>query len=325
MRIHIKSLDEESQARIIEDYKRLRKFSSVAKKWRIDARTIGDFIKTHGNGLIPSPTNVTPEIEDVIVELHSKKIRLYKIQKIVGIPYKKILNIIKSRGLELVGNRWYEYNESFFDTIDSEEKAYWLGFIYADGGLYTDGGKMNTLTVKLSEKDSSHLNKLKISLGATNPIKFRTTVSHFPDGSTGLFKSAMLRFTSKSIFNAVCGHGCSPNKSLTLKFPSEKTLPIQLTNHFVRGYFDGDGSVSITTKNNQIQFNMLGSKAFLKDVQEILVKTCGLSYTKISKPSKIHSMSYGGNLNCDAIRDYLYKDATIYLDRKRNIFYRTRV
>lgn len=97
-------------------------------------------------------------------------------------------------------------------------------------------------------------------------------------------------------------------------------MPERLINHFIRGYFDGDGSISITKSNRQPHLNLLGSKSFLSTVQKILVNVCGVSYTKIRKSSQIYSMSYGGKLNCKAIRDYLYKDSTIYLERKQKIF-----
>jgi intein-encoded DNA endonuclease-like protein len=321
MRIHIKSLDEESQAQIIKDYRSCGKFSDVARKWNVDFRTIRDFIKTEDVTLIPKKMNITKDIEDAVVNSYENGDRLYKIHEITKVPYRKILNIIKSRDIQLTGNRWYKYNKNFFDIVDTEEKAYWLGFIYADGGVYSDGGKINTLTIKLAKKDVKHLEKLKSTLGATNPIKFRTVTKCMPNGKVGTFYSAMLRFTSKHIFETMCKHGCVPNKSLVTEFPSNGTIPEWLVCHFIRGYFDGDGCITINKKNNQPHFSILGSRNFLLAIQSIFVNARGLSLTKLSKPSAIHRMSYGGRLNCLAIRDYLYKDATIYLDRKYKIFY----
>lgn len=48
------------------------------------------------------------------------------------------------------------------------------------------------------------------------------------------------------MFGDLSKHGCVPNKSLILKFPT--TLPNELVNDFIRGYFDGDGSVYINNK-----------------------------------------------------------------------------
>jgi hypothetical protein len=116
-----------------------------------------------------------------------------------------------------------------------------------------------------------------------------------------------------------------PRKSLIYIFP-EWIKDHPLKHHFIRGYNDGDGSFYIPKlaagkKTEQIYFTMRGTLAFLTDVRSILEKECSLK--ERAKDIRISSghgcLEYGGNGVVSKIVDYLYKDATIYLPRKRDI------
>ena len=112
--------------------------------------------------------------------------------------------------------------------------------------------------------------------------------------------------------------GCVPNKSLTLEFPTEKQVPKHLVNHFIRGYFDGDGSLSTNGKANGYKVSFEGTDSFLEVLKDVLKVN-----TKISKRRENSSNSYlrfGGNLQVLEKLNYLYHDATVYLDRKYNIY-----
>lgn len=217
---------------------------------------------------------------------------------------------------EIKGSWKYSFDGNFFDRIDSEEKAYWLGFMYADGCVYSDGRKIHSITLKLSIKDEEHLFRFKTSLRSNHSIKRRTRISSFPNGSKKELTSSILRITSKKMFLDLVRHGCVPAKSLILKFP--ENLSPHLINHFVRGYFDGDGSVSMTGRCKQ--FTLLGTLHILEAIQSLLITHCGVSKTKIHKKNNIFYLSYGGNKNVKKIGHYLYQNATVWLSRKRDVF-----
>lgn len=93
----------------------------------------------------------------------------------------------------------------------------------------------------------------------------------------------------------------------------------------MRGYFDGDGSISncglgINRKIIQKSFKILGTELFISQYKELLKSNCNLNDNKILKIKNIYSLSYSGNNAVKRIYDFLYKDATIYLDRKRDKF-----
>lgn len=232
----------------------------------------------------------------------------------------KILNRFGLKGLDRSeSKRKFNFNENFFEIIDTEEKAYWLGFLYADGYV---SKKENKITLTLSKKDINHIIKFNNCLNSNYNIKTRII-------NTGPFKGkeiATLLLTSSKMKEDLIKHGCFNCKSLILKFPT--TVPDHLINHFIRGYFDGDGSVFISNERHHrskkidpiIHVRILGTY----DLLSILVKHLNFS------ENTIHSLK-GYNINikdfrvkrkirCKQIMEYLYKNSTIYLDRKKQIF-----
>lgn len=134
-----------------------------------------------------------------------------------------------------------------FETIDTEEKAYWLGFLYADG---TISSKENKIELGLAEKDLTHIQKFRTFIGISNKICYRESS-----------KSYRFSFRSYKCKQDLINKGCVPNKSLILTFPSASQVPIALLKHFIRGYFDGDGWFTNTKKCFQV--GMIGTEDFI--------------------------------------------------------------
>ena len=206
--------------------------------------------------------------------------------------------------------RKYNIDETFFDIIDTEEKAYFLGFLYADGYNNTD---RNSVALSLKEDDKDILEKLNNLLQPKKPlqyVKIKTT------NSSNQYR---LVIANKHISQKLVELGCDKAKTYSLMFPSEKQVPRHLIRHFVRGYFDGDGCVS-----NRV-FSMVGTECFLISVQKIMIDKLGLTKTKFDKRHKnrennITSIRYCGSGNIRKIMEWFYADATIYLGRKYDKF-----
>ena len=102
-------------------------------------------------------------------------------------------------------------------------------------------------------------------------------------------------------------------------------LKHEYLHHFMRGYFDGDGCISkcsLVNKRKVVQksFNILGTFNFINAYKIILEKNCNINCNKICKKGNIYSISYSGNVIINNIYNFLYKDATIYLERKKYKF-----
>src|SRR5699024_9205607 len=137
----------------------------------------------------------------------------------------------------------YKINHNFFDEIDTEEKAYWLGFLYADGCVREDRG---CFRLGLQARDVRHLEKFRESLDSNHTIKETNKVTN-----EKIYYGNYIFIHSKKLVKNLVEKGCFENKSLTLKFPSYDIVPKHLIYHFIRGYFDGDGSVSYTVRNGK--------------------------------------------------------------------------
>lgn len=214
-------------------------------------------------------------------------------------------------------NRKYNVNDVYFNKIDTEEKAYWLGFLLADGCIHERAGQ-DRLSLVLGIKDKNHLEKFKESLSFEGPIIDYVKKS-------GLFIGLIhshVRITSQLLIDNLAKVGCIPRKSLVLEFP---IIDEELVHHLIRGYFDGDGSVFISRekhwRNNNIfpviHFRFIGTEAFLK----VLDKKINLSGRLVqAKGSKVYELCYKRNKKAELFYNYLYKDATIFLERKEKIF-----
>ena len=199
--------------------------------------------------------------------------------------------------------RKYKLKEDFFKEIDTEEKAYILGFLFADGSV----GK-NQISITLKADDIEVLNNIKNNIYLCDrPIKTYRGYKR-------------LVISSKKMVNDLISLGCVPRKTFKLKFPKLKK---SLVKHFIRGYFDGDGSVYIS--ENTLNMSIVGTINFLTTCQKILIKKCNLNETEFDnrhpeRKNNIRSLRYGGNIIMNRFYHYIYDDSTIFLTRKKQIF-----
>ena len=214
-----------------------------------------------------------------------------------------------------ISHKKYKLNESYFETIDTEEKAYWLGFLYADGNVFVnnDGYKQAVVTLGLKNTDREHVNKFREAIQSNAVIR---------DSDHGM---AILRVTSKKMTDDLIKLGCVPNKTFKITFPSEKQVPKHLQRHFIRGVFDGDGCISLVKENNKnayhIDFQILGTENLVNNIGKILLNEQVVSKElKITKIKSIYKIRLTGVCNALKVMDYLYNGSTIYLQRKLDIF-----
>ena len=138
----------------------------------------------------------------------------------------------------------YAINKNYFEKIDSSEKAYWLGFLMADGCIVEYKNKKSGnlkamgLQVSLKSDDISQLQMLKNDLESEAPISINNVKLNGK-----IFKSCRIVFCCTKMCKDLIQLNCTPRKSLSAKYPANK-IPEQYEIDFVKGYFDGDGAVS---------------------------------------------------------------------------------
>lgn len=183
-------------------------------------------------------------------------------------------------------------NDNFFDEL-TPVSSYWLGFIAADGCLSL---KNRSVTIGLAARDKSHLQKFKRAICTNSNISYVLSNS-----------SIRVSVYSEKVFDRLVNLGVTPNKSLTI---SKVDVPQNLLSHFVRGVFDGDGSIT-GKRVTHLQFMIAGNKPFLKDLQENLIKNCDINKVQLyqlSGKNKAFKLQYTGS-QIFRIMEYLYKDS----------------
>ena len=221
--------------------------------------------------------------------------------------------------------RIYYLNENFFDSVDNEVKAYWLGFIYADGTIIkTKKTGQHLLCIKLSSKDKNHLEKFCKDIETNKPLEIRTEQTKY-----SLVTYCRISISSKKIVNDLEKYGVICNKSLTLRFP--KNIKEDLLPHFIRGYFDGDGSIFVrNVKAYNKQYKMLGSsicgtKEFLEGIQEnfSFLENSYTIYKDLRAKNlnkNIYTLNLYSNTRCIHFYNYMYNNSSVFLERKKEIF-----
>lgn len=233
-----------------------------------------------------------------------------------------------------MNKRKHFINENYFKSIETEKQAYILGFIYSDGCIQ-EHPTTSALTISQLERDVDILLKIKEEMKSDYPML------NIIQKTNGKVRIGFYAY-SKKLCEDLVKLGAMPQKSLTLNFPH--FLGEKLIAHFIRGYFDGDGCIwngkrkkmkikDLTCKNgfrekiiHNVKFTFTGNDTFISDLQEFLVKKLDfnmvkLNYSKSKNPNNntsehVCTMEYSGRGNIKKLYDYMYKDASIYGERK---------
>jgi hypothetical protein len=261
--------------------------------------------------------NITKE--EIISLLTQQGLLLKDIYKKLGVSrgtFKKKLQEFKIDSTDYSDFR-LNYDVFIFDSIDTEEKAYWLGFLYADGNVRSDSiHNNNTISLSLSFSDYDHLVKFKTFMKDTrsdSTIKVRERLA----ASGNKLKMATYNICNGHLRQSLIDLGCIPNKSNILKFP-EETIFVKnnLIYDFIRGYVDGDGSLSRTKRDGRLYISIRGTLDFLNGIKKYFPQFTKV-YSEIDTRTgkEQHKLACSSN-KADEVAFKLYENSNIYLDRK---------
>ncbi len=238
-----------------------------------------------------------------------------KLSKEYGCADISILALLRRHDIEVRGRKEafslkaIPVNHDFFSVIDTELKAYLLGIMFSDGQVHS---KRPEIALELTDLDVITL--FRDSLGKDLKILVRKK----KDVSNR--QGYLVRMTSNQLKSDLIKHGCTPRKSLTLKYPT--TVPQHLERHFIRGYFDGDGCICVTEKTKRA--SMVGTYDMLYKIKVVLNLhsiNCG------KKILDAHVLEVGKTfdirIDCLSLRNFkkfLYDGSEFYMKRKFNKF-----
>ena len=257
----------------------------------------------------------TDEQKQLICDLYQECGSTVTIGKMFGVNHHTIAKILKEFKIECTGKsrRRYGLNENYFDDIDTPNKAYILGFLYADGSNNRD---KSTISMSLEENDFKILDAIRNEIGSEKPLEYLDYSCKHDFGYTYKNQYRLLMFSSH-MCDILTKHGMMPNKSLKLEFP--KWLNKDLYRHFIRGYFDGDGSVSRGKKRTNFVLTITSTYNFCNDLVDIVHKEIGVNghiYDASNHNGITKVFATSGASQTKKFLDWIYDDAELFLQRK---------
>lgn len=255
--------------------------------------------------------------ENEIVNLYTNdKKPITYIANNLGVSIDDVKNVL-SKNEVLYGrkNKKYWLDETYFDKITTPNQAYVLGFLYADG---SNNISKTTVSMSLQEEDFEILEKIRIELCNERPLEFIDYSSKHDFGYTYKNQYRLLIF-SKRICGLLNDIGMVPNKSLKLTYPN--VINKELHSHFIRGYFDGDGSICRYRMPNRDQVNVTitSTEEFCNSIKNICMDELNINvgiYDASCHNGRTKVATIGGINQCKQFMDWIYKDAELYLERK---------
>lgn len=280
----------EQKKYIIEHYSD-EKTSRIAKKLNLSYKQIRDYA---------SNLKITKNKKSFDNYIKEKDECGSCISKLCIVKEPKIDNLYKSK----YGK--YAVNDNYFEKIDNEFKAYWLGFLMADGYV---NEQTPCLELTLKSEDFQHIKKFKESLQSEAEIKNKRIKS---------YEASRISICNKKIVEDLIKCGCVNNKSLIIEMPDYNIVPKEFYRHFIRGFFDGDGCIYLNKELKKISVSFISNEKFISQLIEFLSKE--LDIIKCSAERKENNKAVGcfwfGVENCYKLFKYMYEDSNIFLDRK---------
>lgn len=238
--------------------------------------------------------------------------KFIELSKMFSISPQSIGGMLRRHGLvtktksELL--RKYPLDENYFNIINNEEKAYFLGLLYADGCNNT---KKGVVGLGLKESDKALLQQLNNLLQPAKPLQF---CSKAYDRNKKGFENSQDQYSiiisSRINSNNLVELGVYQAKTFKLKFPTLQQVPEHLQSHFIRGYCDGDGYIG------KAQVSFVSTKEFCESVERLLKEKLNInSYIRQKGIKNTYELSLN-NKACRTFLKFIYNDAHIYLQRK---------
>lgn len=262
-------------------------------------------------------TQLSQEEIDVIIDAYcNKKYGLVKTGKLVGVNQRIVRKVLISNNIHIrslaeanransVNVRKYGVNDDYFDN-ESSNMAYILGFLAADGTVTKNG---NRIKIGLSSVDREFLELIKEELGVESNI--------FDYETSNGYMVSELGFTSQKIKQKLTEYNIIPGKTETFTFPTNLSKKYWID--FIRGYFDGDGSVG-TAGPSAIRWQICSHRPqVLETIVEFLFSEYGIPKVSVQKNEHGNSFLYRiqySNNSTRKIFQILYTPNSLYLPRK---------
>lgn len=256
---------------------------------------------------------IAKEEETKICDMYLNGLSMEKIANIYNVSRTPIERIFREHGVQTRDDnhkgRIYSIDESYFENIDTPNKAYILGLFYSDGM-----NKENTGLIKmeLQETDKNIIYRINEELKSNYPIKKHELSKKNPNHQD----TYCLQFVNRKMSKDLANLGVVQNKSLKLEFPN--FVDKSLMRDFLRGYLDGDGHIRWSTTRF---VTFCSTDSFCYGLEKYLKEELGISSkiysTKNCKTKVLHVFKI---CQIKKLLNYLYDKSDLHIDRKYNLF-----
>ena len=234
--------------------------------------------------------------------IDNKKLSITEFAKEINIDRHTLTEILK-RNNSYEDRYKRDVDVNFFEKIDNEEKAYWFGFISADGHI---GKNRNSIKITLALKDKKHVEKFKKSIKSEHSIIIRKQKAF-----NNIFEAAEIVINNKKIHSDLYNLGL---RNLKINHLLPKDIPDELMHHYLRGLYDGDGWFTLTPRSRELGLGM--NKPILEFFDKQIVKFLKIKSRPVKEYKSISRYRVAHKDDIKKILDWFYEDATVYLDRK---------
>lgn len=254
------------------------------------------------------PQLLTPEQDAAIAADHLAGVRLAALGRKYGVYPSSIRSALGRQGVA-VDNYTRRFNEQAFDDLSSEAACYWLGFLFADGNIGKAG-----LQIHLKRSDESHLERLRQFLQAEQPLQYNVT---YAAGRPN--ERVSLRINDRAFGRKLTKLGITVGR--TDPEHAIAHIPSRNIHHWFRGMFDGDGCAHKTGALTFLaqELILIVLRGTLRSIGALTLRSNAPNGPKITRLPHIARLHISGVAQCRRVAEYLYRDATIWMERKRNI------
>lgn len=298
----------------IDEIRELRmsgvKIKDLAKKYNVTYPSMAHFLTT--NRIVLNPTPINEEVIFDIVESYKNGEAYDALSRKHHMDKETVRNIIISNGLEIKDKshafQKYTIDETYFDSIDTPNKAYIFGLITTDGSVSSNPNHYH-MRINLQERDENILKLIQQEMNINRPL------FHYISDNPSYQDQYILLVDNKHLVTKLRELGIDPNKTETAKFPN--FIDDSLMSHFIRGCWDGDGTIGKFGRHYRAEF--IGTEHLVSGIKMYVENKLDVHFSyrdAYCEMSGIKTISIGGRIQVNKFLDFLYHDADLYIDRK---------
>lgn len=306
----MKKMEKAQKQKLIEMYQSGSTPSELAKIFNIFPNSVNRIIRQSG-GQSNQLKRVSIQDVEIIVKRYQNGESSELIAKDFNVDGTTICRILKRNHIEIrpatKNKRIYKIDEDYFQCIDSQDKAYFLGFLFSDGNISKE---KNDIKISLKYDDEEIIKELSKLIYGFEHIHY---YNYENDGIC-----VNINITSQKMKQDLINLGCPPDKTFIIRYPD---IDMKYDASFIRGYFDGDGCFSVK-KDERGTFDITSNTNFIKDVCVILKKHLDIDVgVYIDKDNENTAcLQTTDREKLKKLFGFLYKDANLFMKRKYEKF-----